>query len=193
MARKQKPIIKGSDPEYTSELAALPTNKPPSKPEPVQEAITPEPTATEKPATPVQHPAPRNTTAKPKVNTVNTDLGDKREIALSAAVKVDQNDKLATLESKGISAKDAITMAGRRAVDQFNPKPIFVEKADAQRMPMRQGYKSTKRLDAAMLDQLRDEHDPLRLSSDGAMMRGQFEPLFWSCLDAVIDELNSKY
>ena len=58
---------------------------------------------------------------------------------------------------------------------------------------MRQGYKSTKRISAAMLDQLRKEQDPLGLSSDGAMMRGQFEPLFWSCLDAVIEELNSKY
>ncbi|WP_420013189.1 hypothetical protein [Tateyamaria sp.] len=60
-------------------------------------------------------------------------------------------------------------------------------------MPMRDGYKSTKRVSAAMLDALRDEHDPLRLSSDGAMLRGQFEPLFWTVLDEVIGELTERF
>lgn len=191
MPRKKKTIIKGTDPEYTSDFSQpLPTNKPkaedgpksvPSKP--VIEA-TVEPTP--KPATKA---APTPTpTAKPQA----VGPGDKREIALSAAVKLDQQEKLTALEAKGTPAKIAITMAGRRAVEQFVPENKFVEKQDVQRMPMRQGYKSTKRIDAALLDTLRDAHDPHRLSSDGAMMRGQFEPLFWSCLDAVIEELNSK-
>ncbi|MEP4035502.1 MAG: hypothetical protein ABJM30_03180, partial [Pseudophaeobacter sp.] len=130
--------------------------------------------------------------AKP-TSLVKPDVSDKREIALAAAVKVEQNTKLVALEAKGISAKDAITLAGRRAVEKFVPKQEFVEKPDDERMPMRQGYKSTKRVPAAMLDALRDKHDPLRLSSDGAMMRGQFEPLFWSCLDEVIEELNNRF
>lgn len=200
MPRKKRTAITGTDPAYTSDFSQpLPTHKVAEKPEtipapepPSTQPIKPQKSEPKAKAEPAPKPAP-----KPIVKAIQPaakpDVGEKREIALSAAVKVEQNEKLTALEAKGISAKDAITLAGRRAVDQFEPKAAFVEKTDADRMPMRQGYKSTKRIPAAMLDQLRKEHDPLGLSSDGAMMRGQFEPLFWSCLDAVIEELNSKY
>ncbi len=106
---------------------------------------------------------------------------------------MDQHTKLEALETKGLPQKDVIVLAGRRAIERFDPKPEFVEKPEADRRPMREGYKSTKRVDAVLLEKLRDKHDPLRVSSDAAMVRGQFEILFWSCLDEVIDELNSKY
>lgn len=208
MPRKKKTAIHGTDTAYTSDFSQpLPTNKieqtPAPKPDPTP--ITPQ-KAVQKTAT-QKAEQPAKTTEKPKlvakpvrmptadkqVRKAKPDLSDKREIALAAAVKIEQHDKLVALEAKGISAKDAITIAGRRAVEQFVPKPDFVEKSDDERMPMRQGYKSTKRVPAAMLDALRDKHDPLRLSSDSAMMRGQFEPLFWSCLDAVIEELNNRF
>lgn len=207
MPRKKKTVIKGSDPAYTSDFSQpLPTNKPVAEntPKPVvskpvvarKEAPAPKPAPkptvnpeTRKAKETATKPAP---VPNPKSAPQTQGSGDKREIALSAAVKLDQNDKLMALEAKGTPAKVAITMAGRRAVDQFVPEDKFIEKQDVQRMPMRQGYKSTKRIDAALLDALRAAHDPHRLSSDGAMMRGQFEPLFWSCLDDVIEELNSK-
>ncbi len=204
MARKKRTAIKGTDPAYTSDFSQpLPTNKvaekieqaPTTVAKPIQQPATSQPEQKAKPepaAKPTPKPAPKPV-IKSAHKVVQENPNDKREIAMSAAVKLDQNEKLTALEKKGISAKDAITLAGRRAVEQFEPKAVFVEKADADRMPMRQGYKSTKRISAAMLDQLRKEQDPLGLSSDGAMMRGQFEPLFWSCLDAVIEELNSKY
>lgn len=203
MPRKKKTIIKGVDPEYTSDFSQpLPTNKPKVEEQPPEvkppvaakpahkpavraETAQPKPT----PEKAAQQPSPK---PKPVAKPQTVAQGDKREIALSAAVKRDQQNQLDALEAKGTPAKIAITMAGRRAVEQFEPRPDYVEKQDVQRMPMRQGYKSTKRIDASLLDALRDKHDPHRLSSDGAMMRGQFEPLFWSCLDAVIEELNSK-
>lgn len=191
MARKQKPIIKGSDPEYTSELQPLPTNKPTSEaPQPVEVEAKVQPIEPSVPS-----PAKPNIkkTPKEKPKQANVDDGTKREIALSAAVKLDQKAKLSQLEEKGVSSQVAVTLAGRRAIDQFELKPTFIEKAVADRLPMRDGYRSTKRLNATMLDQLRNEHDPYRLTSDGAMVRGQFEALFWSCLDDVIEELNSKH
>lgn len=201
MPRKKKTIIKGVDAEYTSDFSQrLPTNKPkaqeqpPEKKPPLTDRPAPKPAV--KPATAQPKPEPAKATPQPGPKPVAKPQavarGDKREIALSAAVKLDQHEKLVALEAKGTPAKVAITMGGRRAVEQFVPEEKFVEKQDVPRMPMRQGYKSTKRIDAALLDALRDAHDPHRLSSDGAMMRGQFEPLFWSCLDAVIEELNSK-
>lgn len=200
MPRKKRTAIKGTDPAYTSDFSQpLPTHKVAEKPEtipapkpPSTQTIKPQKSEPKAKVEPAPKPAPKPI-VKATQPAAKPDVGEKREIALSAAVKVEQNEKLTALEAKGISAKDAITLAGRRAVDQFEPKAAFVEKTDTERMPMRQGYKSTKRIPAAMLDHLRQEHDPLGLSSDGAMMRGQFEPLFWSCLDAVIEELNSKY
>jgi hypothetical protein len=201
MPRKKKTVIKGVDAEYTSDFSQpLPTNKPkaqeqpPEVSPPVAAKPEPKPPVKPEPAQPKSEPAKATPQPKPKplAKSQAVAQGDKREIALSAAVKLDQHDKLMALEAKGTSAKVAITMAGRRAVEQFVPEGKFIEKQDVPRMPMRQGYKSTKRIDAALLDALRDEHDPHRLSSDGAMMRGQFEPLFWSSLDEVIEELNSK-
>lgn len=211
MPRKKKTALAGTDPTYTSDFSQpLPTNKvaeepapiptPASAPKPAEVAATQTPStakqkATEKPPAKPKRtpkPSPRKRSPEPAA-TVTSDQTEKREIAVSAAVKIDQNVKLRALEAKGVSPKDAITIAGRRAVDQFEPKPEFVPKAEAERMPMREGYKSTKRVSAKMLDALRDEHDPLRLSSDGAMLRGQFEPLFWAVLDDVIKELNERF
>ena len=208
MPRKKKTAIHGRDAAYTSDFSQpLPTNKiePTLTPIPDPAPVAPQKAVAKKPTPKAAEPTKQ--TEKPKPVALRTkkhapkkperapkyDLSDKREIALAAAVKIEQNDKLVALEAKGISAKDAITIAGRRAVEQFVPKSEFIEKTDDERMPMRQGYKSTKRVPAAMLDALRDKHDPLRLSSDSAMMRGQFEPLFWSCLDTVIEELNNRF
>ena len=205
MPRKKRTTLAGTDPEYTTDFSQpLPTNKvatlepqdaapAPATPKPVVEKPK-QPTA--KKTTTKPKPRPK-TTAPPKKPTpkplAKSDPSEKREIAVAAAVKVDQDMKLRALEEKGVSPKDAITIAGRRAVDRFEPKPEFIPKAEAERMPMRDGYKSTKRVSAAMLDALRDEHDPLRLSSDGAMLRGQFEPLFWTVLDEVIGELTERF
>lgn len=205
MPRKKRTTLAGTDPEYTTDFSQpLPTNKvattepqeaapAPATPKPIVEKPK-QPTA--KKTTTKPKPTPK-TTAPPKKPTpkplAKSDPSEKREIAVAAAVKVDQDVKLRALEEKGVSPKDAITIAGRRAVDRFEPKPEFIPKAEAERMPMRDGYKSTKRVSAAMLDALRDEHDPLRLSSDGAMLRGQFEPLFWTVLDEVISELTERF
>lgn len=206
MPRKRKTALAGSDPAYTSDFSQpLPTNKvapQAPKPDPVPERKTsksttppPKEQAQEKPpARPRRTPRqPARQVASTPTSTVASDQSEKREIAVAAAVRVEQDAKLRALADKGVSPKDAITIAGRRAVEQFEPKPEFVPKADVERMPMRDGYRSTKRVPAAMLDALRDEHDPLRLSSDGAMLRGQFEPLFWKVLDDVIAELNKRF
>ena len=117
----------------------------------------------------------------------------KRQVPLVASAKVEQHERLVTLEGKGIAIADAMALAGRRAVKRFDPVQELVPRQEADRMPTRQSYRSTKRLNAGLLDALRAEHDPLGLKSDSAMVIGQFEPLFWSCLDEVIEELNSRF
>ena len=116
-----------------------------------------------------------------------------RQTTLDAAVKVTQAKQMAVLEEKGLKMKDIVTLAGRRATEQFVPSPNFVPKPEAERLPMKQGYHTSKRLPGPILDAMRKEQDPLGISSDPAMVRGQFELLFWSCLDDVIKELKAKY
>lgn len=215
MARRKRPSIKGSDPEYTSDFAfqPAPTNKAdPALAEPKTEAspeetkaaeavpeVKPEPKTetTPKPArakrTTAATPKPKPTPAAKPSRSKTDGEGEKRETSLDAAIRADQAKKLEALTTHGLETKDIVTLAGRRAAQSFELKPEFVEKQDVERLPARQGYHSSKRLPAQMLDKLRDKHDPLRLKSDAAMVRGQFEPLFWSCLDEVIEELNKQY
>ena len=116
-----------------------------------------------------------------------------RQTTLDAAVKVTQAKQMAVLEEKGLKMKDIVTLAGRRATERFVLSPDFVPKPEAERLPMKQGYHTSKRLPGSILDAMRKEQDPLGISSDPAMVRGQFERLFWSCLDDVIKELKAKY
>lgn len=118
----------------------------------------------------------------------------KRELQLVVAAKPEQHEKLLELQRRGVAPKDAVALAGRRAVKRFEPKPEFVPLLDVERMPLRQhGYRTTKRVDAALLDVLRAEQDPLGIKSDTAMLIGQFEPLFWECIDEVIAELKERF
>lgn len=211
MVRKRRPQIAGRDPEYTSDFSTkLPTNmpqevKPPEvaapKAAPKQQDI-PAPSSTtttqaKKPgakrSTPKPAAKPVKQKPKPSAKMIASEEGTKRQIALTSAITVEHNKKLEALSKHGIAAKDAMSLAGRRAIERFEPQPKYVEKPDADRMPMRQGYKTTKTVDAKLIDGLREKHDPLKLLSDGAMLRGQFEPLFWNCMDEVIAELNKRF
>ena len=205
MARKKKPTIRGTDSEYETKFdrfTPIPSTMPPSVKATDMETTPAEPAPEEvkQPSKPKQarKPAEKPKPAKPKSSsekkpdTPQAPVGD-RQTTLDAAVRKDQADKIAPFEAKGLKMKDIVTLAGRRATERFTLEPVLVPKADADRLPMRDGYHTSKRLPGNILDDLRKEHDPLGISSDPAMVRGQFEKLFWTCLDDVIEELNSKY
>jgi hypothetical protein len=195
-------------PGIATERAVVETPKPQPKPASVDATKTtasaPEPkkAAQVKPST-----TKRQTPSKPKAPAVqkqNTEADvsrgsddplrtGERQTTLDAAVKVTQAKQMAVLEEKGLKMKDIVTLAGRRATERFVLSPDFVPKPEAERLPMKQGYHTSKRLPGPILDAMRKEQDPLGISSDPAMVRGQFELLFWSCLDDVIKELKAKY
>lgn len=201
MPRKQRTKIAGSDPNYHSDLPRKPIAEatPAIKPAPVAATPkeTPKPRNKRKPAAKPQapvvkaqtaaRPKPETTPAKPSAPKLAT-----REIHLTAAVRRDHGERIEKLAAKGIDPKVPIRLAGRKAVQLFEPKREFIEKPEADRLPLRDGYQTTKRVDVELIDHLRAENDPYGLSSDTAMLRGQFEPLFWKCLDEVLDELASK-
>lgn len=197
MPRKQRTVINRPDPSYHSELPRTPVKSevPQQTPKKVE---TPKPVAAEtdpkrnkNTAKPKATP-PKPTKAKAVAPTVPAKLVATREVHLTAAITRDHHTKIAALAGKGIDAKVPLKLAGRKAIQLFEPKPEFVEKPDADRMPIREGYQTTKRIDVALIDGLRKENDPFGLSSDTAMLRGQFEPLFWTCLDEVLKDLSAK-
>ena len=100
--------------------------------------------------------------------------------------------ELERLATHGIATSDAIKIAGRRAVARFEPGSSFKESPEAERLPTAFAYRSNKTVDTSILEKLRAEADPLNLRGEGALIRGQVEPLFWEDLDAVILELKSR-
>ncbi|MEL8054578.1 MAG: hypothetical protein AAGK66_00350 [Pseudomonadota bacterium] len=201
MPRKQRTAIKGSDPKYHSNLprksdqptpeataAATPPERP--KPTPIESAKPKQKPAAEKPSTPKVAPAHK---ARPKPTPKPTATnGETREVHLTAAITRKQGAAIDALAAKGIDRKVPVRLAGRKAVQLFEPKREFIEKPEADRLPIRDGYQTTKRINVDLIDHLRTENDPYGLSSDTAMLRGQFEPLFWKCLDDVLQELSQK-
>ena len=194
MPRKQRTKIEGSDPNYHSDLPRKPIADATPAIKPAPKAAAPEqappPRKKRQPAAKPEVVAQPTPEAKPaKATAPNTPT---REVHLTAAGKRDHGELIAKLEAKGIDPKVPVRLAGRKAVQLFEPKRKFIEKPDADRLPLRDGYQTTKRVDAELIDHLRTENDPYGLSSDTAMLRGQFEPLFWKCLDEVLAELSSK-
>ena len=218
MVRRKKPQITGEDPKYAhtferlrpvesdmppdvkipgvAEQAPQTEPKPSPNPQTTETPATPKPVATKPKKQPTQPKAtnPPKATISPKIppTPATAPKGD-RQITLDAAVKREQAEAMKPLLEKGLQQRDIIMLAGRRTTEQFELSPSFVPKPDAVRLPMSEGYHTSKRLDAATLDAIRDKHDPLRVRSDPAMVRGQFETLFWQVLDDVIAELLQRY
>ena len=117
-----------------------------------------------------------------------------RRARIRAAITVEQAERMEPLITHGLPLKDIVILAGRRATARYEPSSEFVPMAEAEREPMRDSsYETSKHVDAALLDDLHERHDPLGLKTDGALLRGQFEAVFWSELDAVIEELTGRF
>lgn len=217
MVRRTKPKITGDDPKYShtfERYRPVETDMPSDVkiPDKSAQAIEPSRQTQSPPTTPPvkkskrpdTKPEPRKATAipskpkaakaqsEPQAKTATAPRGD-RQTTLDAAVRVDQGDAMKPLIKKGLEQRDIVMLAGRKATEQFVLSPTFIPKPEADRLPMQDGYHTSKRLDGAILDAMREEHDPLRVRSDPAMVRGQFETLFWDKLDEVIEELSKKY
>ncbi len=185
-----------------ADAAPQPDAKPTPKPQTTETPATTKAAATPKtktttakkpPTKPKSKSAPKTASSpKAKPAPASAPKGD-RQITLDAAVKREQAEAMKPLLEKGLLQRDIIMLAGRRTTEQFVLSPEYIPKPDAERLPMSEGYHTSKRLDAATLDAMREKHDPLRVRSDPAMVRGQFETLFWQVLDDVIVELQQRY
>ena len=207
MARKKITSLLGDDPVYSKQFGDKPKPAEPApNPEPVQETkpateptSEPKPVAEEqaqpsKPSAKAADPAQKTTAKKkpePKPKAPKTP--ETRAVHVRAAPKKDHGPGLDALEAAGLPASDVVRLAGKRAIDKFELKPKYVAPDDAERLPSNMSFRTMKTLDAQVLDKLRDQADPLRLRSDAAVIQGQLEPVFWSELTSLIQELRKQY
>lgn len=251
MARRERPVIEGRDPEYSHQFeagktlpnamppgvkipglnrdgtdagqavppgdgsAVAPTNEPASAPPASVETRGAEPaladggdaaTSSTMPETKAMAPAkpkakrsragaaPKKTPAASGARAAAPSKaeGETRRVTIKAAITTAHVDAMAPLVAAGIAQRDVMAVAGRRAMKRFDPVAEFVPLPEGDRIALAEGYVTSKAIRADLLDGLRQAHDPLRLRSDAAMVRGQFEILFWSVLEEVIEELRPQ-
>ncbi len=145
--------------------------------------------------------APENEARRQNVETIRAEkeltnsvvesntVAERIAVHLFACPKAVHEQGLEQVLALGIASRDVIRLAGRRASAEFVPSAKFVPASDAELMHSRYAYKTTRLYDAAILQSLRETADPLGIMSDAALLRGQFEPLFWRKLEVVIEEL----
>ncbi|EAU39835.1 hypothetical protein FP2506_00435 [Fulvimarina pelagi HTCC2506] len=131
--------------------------------------------------------APNSNTRQGKAEIYGLD--ETRFVWLRAVPRVDQLAQLESLDERGFAIKDILKLAGKRASAAFEPQGDFAAITDTERLPLAYAFRTSKRVSVDLLEGLHDQADRLRVRSDDAMLRGQFEPLFWREIDRVFNDL----
>ena len=195
--KKSKPEAKA--PEKTKAMETPPTETPQSgsttsDTAAEQQETAPPPQPPQKPV--ADKPAPQATrsasTKRPRRQTDNKEPKPMKKVALTAYPKEDHRTALEAVQSDAVSIMDMVKLAGRRALAQFEPKAEFKAAPDVERMGSTHRYTTTKHVSQPVLAKLHESMNPLGLKSDNEMLRGQFEPLFWSELDSIIEDVKKR-
>ena len=96
----------------------------------------------------------------------------------------------AALKICGVEPAHVVRAALRRAVKGWQLSPVFAPIAEERRTRNTQWQARTSlAVNAASLDVLLREQDPLDVLSKWALIRGQVEPRIWGEIDAILGEL----
>ncbi|RLQ84972.1 hypothetical protein [Notoacmeibacter ruber] len=131
----------------------------------------------------------------PRSAATAVETGDKmavRRVTLIGYPTNDQLNELEVLADQGLPLADMIRLAGRNALSSFAPKPAFSDYSDDDRARYVDAYRTSKEVPVEVLEELHRQGDPLDFKSDGAMLRGQFEPHFRQKLDDLIEDQKKK-
>lgn len=94
------------------------------------------------------------------------------------------------LEGCGVEPAHVVRAALRRAVKGWELSPVFAPVAEERRTRNTLWQARTSlAVNAASLNVLLREHDPLDVLSKWALIRGQVEPLIWGEIDAILEEI----
>lgn len=96
----------------------------------------------------------------------------------------------AALEICGVEPAHVVRAALRRAVKGWQLSPVFAPVAEERRTRNTQWQARTSlAVNAASLDVLLREQDPLDVLSKWALIRGQVEPRIWGEIDKILEEI----
>lgn len=175
MARRRKvAALTGSDPEYARELGS---GENPVATSPAQEE---------------RHSvSPSEQSARPLVQRQTRETPERVPVHLFACPKAEHEARLLALEERGLSMRDVIKLAGRLASAKFVPSADFKPAGNDPLMHSQYAYKTTRLYDRDTLEALRRVADPVGVMSNAALLRGQFEAVFWDVLDQAMLELTA--
>lgn len=175
MARRRKvAALIGGDPEYARELGSGANQEAASPAQEDQRSVS----LTEQ-------------SAKPHVRRQTSETPERVAVHLFACPKAEHEARLLALEERGLSMRDVIKLAGRRASAGFVPLAEFKPASAVPQMHSRYAYKTTRLYDGDTLEALRRVADPVGVMSNAALLRGQFETVFWNVLDQTMLELTA--
>lgn len=194
-----KPVL-AVDPSYSESFG---TAKPAASPQPSPEAPAPSAGSREPspeapsvrptpPAAPA--PAPAATSATPRGQggvraRPGRRGGERREPPVMVNVKVRPLDGQARrIEAAGLPMQPILRAAWGQATAGLVLGPSYTEPPEGQRAEEAHAiYRTTIRVDAAVLAELARVHDPYGVTGRWALIRGQIEERFWQAVDAMLD------
>lgn len=175
MARRRKvAALIGNDPEYARELGSG------EDPEAISAAQEEE-----------RSLGSQGQSARPQVRHQTRETTERIPVHLFACPNAGHEERLRALEERGLSMRDVIKLAGRRASAEFVPSAEFKPAGADPLMHSRYAYKTTRLYDRDTLEALRKVADPVGVMSHAALLRGQFEAVFWDLLDQAMLELTA--
>lgn len=96
---------------------------------------------------------------------------------------------LSEYEAAGGSGSYVVRTAGKRAAASFKLEGKYRKERKDVLSDRKWVFVSTRMVDSATLEKIRADIDPLGQMSSAALVRGQFEELFWAELDKALQQL----
>lgn len=98
---------------------------------------------------------------------------------------------LARLAGPVFTPNYVIRVAGKRAIGKFRLDGKYIPPSSDTMSGKEFAYASSKYFDGSLVEKLRKDLDPLGLLGKSALIRGQFEKVFWDELDLVLKEVQA--
>lgn len=189
MALKVAKVLENRDPKFTAAFGDA-SSVPPR----ADQAAPPSLPAVREPAAvraPDPAPIPRQPEPTARVGRRRAVTGERRVMVnvqlrpLAAQAK--------RIEAAGLSMDSMLRAAWRQATAGLTLGPTYVEAPQAERAEGPDTvFRTTIRVDAAVLEELGKEHDFYGIAPPWSLLRGQVEGVFWKALDDVLERLAAK-
>ena len=189
MALKVAKVLENRDPKFTATFGdASPVSPRTDQPAPLSPPTVREP-AIARPSDPAPIPSQLEPTGRVGKKRVGT---GERRVMVNVQLRplAAQEERI---EAAGLSMDSTLRAAWRQATASLTLGATYVAPPKAERTEGQgAAFRTTMRVDAAVLDELAREHDFYGITPPWSLIRGQVEGVFWKALDDVLKRLTAK-